>query len=253
MAQSVKSLAQLLAIEKGVRQQDNTESSELYKSLQRVAQFQGETRTYRPLTEDGVPQPNARTQVTADANDHLARFRAVRERVMDITLTKDLANRDASADLVVDGVTIATGVPAVTLLSWEKTADDVVAFFQALPVLDPSEEWVDDPNSGVQRSKIPSTTIRTSKETVPLIIWQPDDPATSKHGPVTDKVIKDMPVGEWTVTKFSSALPAARKRQLVARAMKFREAVKIAREEANRAPVTDAVAGKPLFDYLLAE
>ena len=253
------SLAQLLAIEKGIRQTDNTVSSELYKGLQRAAQFQGETRTYRVLTDDGtgkpasVPQPDARTQITADANDYISQFRAVRERVIDVTYTKDLSNRDATADLVVDGTPIATGLPSVTLLALEKTADDIVAFFSALPVLDPAEEWVDDPNSGVQRSKVPSKTIRTSKETVPLILWQPDDPATSKHGPVTDKVIKDVPVGEWTITKFSSALPAARKRQLVQRAMKFREAVKLAREEANRATVTDAKAGKALFDYLLAE
>jgi hypothetical protein len=248
-----KSLAQLLAVEKGIRQDDNTISSELYKTLQRAAAFQGETRTYRTLTEDGVMQPDARTQITADANDCLQRFRDVRERTIDVTLTKDIANRDATADLKVDGVTIATAVPAVTLLSLEKTADDIVAFFTALPVLDPAEEWVDDPNSGVQRSKVPSKTLRTSKETVGLVIWQPDDPATSKHGPITDKVIKDIPVGEWTITKFSSALPAARKRELVARAKKFREAVKMAREEANRAPVTDEVAGKALFDYLLAE
>jgi hypothetical protein len=245
-------LAQLLAIEKGIRQHDNTVSSELYKGLQRGAAFQGETRTYRPLSEDGIPQPDARTQVVADAADHLAQFREVRTRVIDITLTKDLANRDASADLKVGSVTLATGVPAVTLLALEKTADDIVAFIQALPVLDPTEKWTYDENAGCFRSE-PSHTLRPSKETVPLVLWAPDDPATSKHPAQVDKVVKDVPVGEWTITKFSSALPADRKRQLLQRAMRFREAVKLAREEANRAQVTDTTAGSAIFDWLLAE
>lgn len=246
------SLAQLLAVEKGIRQDDNTKSSDLYKTLQRAAAFQGETRTYRTLTEDGVPQPSAQTQIVADAQDLLAQFRDVRTRTLDVTYTKDVSNRDASADLVVDGVTIASGVPAVTLLALEKHADDIVAFLQALPVLDPTEKWARDPNAGVYRSE-PTTTIRTSKETVPLVLWAPDDPATSKHGPVTDKVVKDVPVGEWTITKFSSAITADQKRELLQRAKRFREAVKIAREEANRATVTDVTMGKKVFDYLLGD
>lgn len=247
------SLAQLLAIESGIRERNHTVSTELYKRLQRTAAFQGETRTYRTLTDDGVMQPDARTQIVANANDFLAEFRGVRERFIDTTFTKDLSNRDASADLVIDGVTIAIGVPAVTLLTLEKTADDIVAFISALPVLDASEKWVYDGNAGCYRTVEPSHTLKTSKETMPLVLWAPDDPATSKHGPVTDKIVKDIAVGEWTITKFSSALPADRKRQLLHRAVTIREAVKLAREEANRAPVTEAVAGKALFDLLLAE
>ena len=246
------SLAQLLAIEKGVRQDDNRVSSDLYKQLQRAAAFQGETRTYHALTEDGVQQPDARTQIVADAKQIVSDFRAARARTIDITFTKDVSNRDASANLVIDGVTLATNVPAVTLLALEKHADDIVAFIQALPTLDPTEKWAYDENAGCYRSD-PTTTIRTSKETVPLILWEPPDPATSKHPAQTDKVIKDLPVGEWTITKFSSALPADRKRQLLDKARRFREAVKVAREEANRAPVTDVTAGNDIFNWLLAE
>ena len=246
------SLAQLLAVEKGIRQDDNRVSSDLYKILQRTAAFAGETRTYRPLSEDGIQQPDARTQIVADSKQLISDFRAIRARTIDITITKDVSNRDASADLVVDGVTLAESVPAVTLLALEKHADDIVAFFTALPVLDPTEMWTYDQNAGCYRSE-PSTPRRPSKETVPRILWQPDDPATSKHPAQVDKIIKDIPVGEWTVTKFSSALPADRKRQLLSRVRTFREAVKIAREEANRAPVTDVKPGQAIFDWLLAE
>ena len=229
-----------------------------YKGLQRTAAFNGETRKYRVLAVDstgkpaGVAQPDKQVNITANTKDYLDLFRECRARTIDVTLVKDLSNRDATASLKVDGVTLAEALPAVTLLSLEKTADDIVAFIKAIPVLEPSEKWTYDVNAGVHRSE-PSETLSTSKETVPLILWQPDDPATSKHGPVTDKVIKDVPVGKWTVTKFSSAMPADRKRQILQRATRFREAVKMAREEANRAPVTDAAAGKAIFDWLLAE
>lgn len=246
------SLAQLLAIEKGVRQDDNRMASDMYKLLQRTAAFQGETRTYRALEEGGLQQPDARTQIVADANQVLSDFRNVRTRTLDVTVAKDVSNRDAKADIVVDGVTLATGVPAVTLLALEKHADDMVAFIQALPTLDPTEKWTYDENAGCYRSD-ETKTLRTSKEVVPLIIWEPDDPATSKHGPITDKVTKDVPVGEWTITKFSSALPADRKRKMLDRVRKFREAVKAAREEANRAPVTDVKIGDAIFGWLLAE
>jgi hypothetical protein len=251
-------LAQLLAVEKGIRQDDHDATTELYKGLQRTGAFSGETRKYRVLTVDstgkpaGIAQPDKQVNITANTKDYLDLFRECRARTIDVILTKDLANRGASADLVVDGVTLATGMPSVTLLSLEKTADDIVAFIKALPTLDPTEKWTYDENVGCYRSE-PAKTLSTSKETVPLILWQPDDPATSKHGPVTDKVQKDVPVGEWTVTKFSSAIPAGRKQVLLARAAKFREAVKYAREKANYAPVTDAHAGKTIFDWLFAE
>lgn len=246
------SLAQLLAIEKGIRADDNRVSSELYKQLQRTAAFQGETRTYRPLAEDGVPQPDARTQIVAGARQIISDFRDVRSRTIDVTLTKDVSNRDASADLRVDGTLLAEKVPAVTLLALEKHADDIVAFITALPVLDPTEKWVYDENAGCYRSEQPTQTHRTSKETVPLVLWAPPTPEY-KQEPKVDKIVQDVPVGVWTVTKFSSALPADRRRDLLRRARLFREAVKTAREEANRATVTDTVAGKAIFDWLLAE
>jgi hypothetical protein len=249
-------VSQLLAVRDGVKTRDADTAREIKDMLQanRRGAFEGETRRYEHTTDrpDIAPRQSTGTQITASAGQLLTDLRAVRTRAIDVTLTLDKANEKACADLVVDGELIGEKIPAITLLALERYADEYVAIVKGLPVLDPSEKWDYDENAGCHRTgmtKIPST----SKETVPLTLWEPDDPATSKHAPQVKEITKDIPVGEWQVTRFSSALKADRKRALLERAIKFQEAVKFAREEANRATVTDSAIGKQVFDFLLAE
>jgi hypothetical protein len=82
------------------------------------------------------------------------------------------------------------------------------------------------------------------------------------HSPQPVKIVKstttqvevyyeDVPVGYWSTTKFSGALPARRVHELTTRVERLQAAVKFAREEANSMAVTDQRVGDAFFGYLL--
>jgi len=77
--------------------------------------------------------------------------------------------------------------------------------------------------------------------------------ATEHHPAQTEVFTVDEPVGDWSTVKFSGALPADRRRQLVDRVVALAEAVKVARESANQYDVTDLAVGRQVFDYLFAQ
>ncbi len=244
------SLSQLLAVEKGAKQRENETTSRLYHEVQKPVLVTGLTRVYHPYADDGQQLPPERTEVQVRAEAALREFATAKTRTLDILVSKDATNTAAHADLIVDGTTIAVNVPAVTLLALEKQADDVVAFLKALPVLDPAERWNYDKAAGYYRSD-PATVVRSLKEPVPFVKWQPENEATSKHPPQVEVVMKDIPMGGWELTKFSGGIPADRKRELLDRAYQLRDAVKAAREEANKTEVTDRQIGQNLFGWLL--
>ena len=63
---------------------------------------------------------------------------------------------------------------------------------------------------------------------------------------------EDVPVGTWTLVKFSGALPQPRVRELLNRVRALQAAVKTAREEANMHQVTDQQVGEAVLGYLFS-
>ena len=74
--------------------------------------------------------------------------------------------------------------------------------------------------------------------------------ATEKHPAQVQVYHEDIVVGTWTTVRFSGALPATEIRAMLERVTKLREAVKMAREEANGLEVTDRRVGDAVFGYL---
>lgn len=115
-----------------------------------------------------------------------------------------------------------------------------------LPLLDPAQTWAPD-TEGNWATPVVQTN-RTKK--VPRVLVKYE--ATDKHPAQVDTWMEDVAVGIWNTVHLSGAVPAARQRELLARVAELAEAVKIAREEANMAEVTDQHVGGAIFDYLLA-
>jgi len=57
-------------------------------------------------------------------------------------------------------------------------------------------------------------------------------------------------VGEWRTVKFSSALAAQEKNEIIERIRRLQEAVKFAREEANSMEVDNVTIGNKVFDFV---
>ncbi|TDD96848.1 hypothetical protein [Actinomadura rubrisoli] len=240
-------LNQIIAVEKGAKSRAQRELTDIYHRIQKTPLLSGISRTYQPLDDEGEALPPESTRVQVKAEETLADAARALTRLFDITATKDWANCDARADVVVDGRTILAEVPVSHLLFLEKQLTDLHAFVDKLPVLDAAEAWTFDESADVWRTE-PVKTTRTKKIPRAHVLYE----ATTEHPAQVETYTEDVIVGTWTKTGFSGALPARRVNELRERVAKLQAAVKFAREEANGAEVAEKKVGDAVFGYLFA-
>lgn len=240
-------LNQVIAIDKGVKSRVYGDITKMDKTSQKPALFEGFAKDYEPLSEDEqqFPPEKQRVQQRADALIKVAGVKLT--ELFDITATKDFANCVAKADVSVDGAVLVEAAPATYLLFLEKQLNDLHKFISNMPVLDPSYDWNQDVNSDLYKTEALKTA-KTKKTTKPLLLAAP----TEHHPAQTDKITEDVIVGYWKSVKLSGALPNPRKEQLLERVVKLRDAVKMAREEANNTEVEKVEPGKDLLGWLLS-
>jgi hypothetical protein len=207
----------------------------------------GISRTYRPKDEEGEQLPPESTRVQIRTEDVIRTTSETLTKLFDVVATKDWANCDAKADVVVDGKVLLSQVPATYLLFLEKQLVDLHTYIKKLPVLDASESWVFDPSADCWATE-PVSTLKTKK--IPRNHVKAE--ATEKHPAQVEVYYEDVVVGTWRTIKFSGALPARRVNELVDRIEKLQEAVKFAREEANNRDVTEQKIGATVFQYLFS-
>jgi hypothetical protein len=241
----VTKLNQIIAVEKGVKNRSFTELTEAHHGVQKPALLAGISRTYQPKDEEGEQLPPESTRVQVRIEDVLRRTATTLTRLFDVTLTKDAANCEARADVVVDGETLLEDVPVTYLLFLEKQLTDLYTFVRKLPVLDAGDSWSFNDSADCWSTE-PVRTIRTKK--VPRNHVKAE--ATEHHPAQVEVYYEDVPVGYWTTVKFSGSLPATRVALLVERVEKLQNAVRVAREEANNREITDRKAGERVFGYL---
>lgn len=244
---STVALNKLIAIESGVKSGAKRKETDLYHALQKNALLSGISRTYQPKDDDGDKLPSETTLVQIKVEKVVKELAAELTRLFDVTLTKEVGNSNAKADVVVDGKTLLKQVPVTYLLFLEKQLVDINTFVAKLPTLDPASEWVYDTNNDVYVTT-PVQTVRTKK--VPRN-WVKAE-ATDKHPAQVEIFHEDVIVGTWTKVDFSGAIPVTRKAELLSRVEKLITAVKFAREEANSLMVDDQYAGEKVFSYLFA-
>ena len=241
-------LSQILGVEKGVKNQTHEDLTRLHHDVQRTEKLAGVSRTYAPLAEDGEQFPDETSRVQIRVEDTLQDIAKHSTRLFDTVATKDYANTEASADVVVDGHVLLSDVPATHLLFLEQELQNLHTEIKKLPILPLGEDWEHDDEAGVYASKAAQTA---KGKKIPRVLVKYE--ATDKHPAQTEVWQEDTVVGYWTTKKFSGALPVPRKVQLLDRVRKLLDAVRFARAAANKIEVTDVKEGKVIFDYLLAE
>lgn len=243
-------LNQIIAIEAGEKARANKATAPLFHAMKVEGVFAGLTKTYEPVDDAGeqLPDESARVKMTVTAV--IERFVQSNTRLLDVSATKDLTNTSAFADVVVGEEVIIEHAPVTFLLPFEKfLAQEVRGLIEALPVLDPAQDW--EPSTS-ERAGIWETPVvrrhRTKKVNKVLEL----SPATDKHPAQVSLVIEDVLAGYWNEKKFSGAIPASRKAELVERVENLIAAVKFAREQANDLDVQDMKVGGAVFGYLFA-
>lgn len=240
-------LNQIIAVEKGVKSKAVRDLTNAHQKVQKQALLNGLARNYQPRDDQGETLPPEQTLVQVKAEDALQDAAQALTRLLDVTATKDYGNTSAVADVVVDGRALVTGAPVTYLLFLEKQLIDVHTFVSKLPTLDPSESWERDESTDSWRTPVIKTT-RTKK----VLRNHVKAEATEKHPAQVDVYTEDTIVGDWSLVKFSGALPAARVNELKQRVEKLQDAVKFAREEANSTEVANQRVGESVFGYLFA-
>jgi hypothetical protein len=240
-------LNQILAIEKGLKTRVYAEFTELHQATQKPGLMNGFHKSYQPRDEDGETYPSESQKVQHNAGEVLDRVGVILTELFDITATKDWANCQAKADVVVDGRTLAKDVPATYLLFLEKQLGDLSTFIAKMAELDPGSDWSVDPSTGLFKTE-PSSTQRTKKVQRAIVLYD----ATEHHPAQTQLITEDIVAGQWVTTKHSGAIPAPRKKQLLARIERLSNAVKFAREQANGVETSDQKLAKEIFAYLFS-
>lgn len=239
-------LSQVIAVEKNVKNRVNTQVTELYKSVQHPALFEGFNKEYKPLEEGGEVFPTENKKVQLKSKEVLTQANKALVELLDVTATKDYANCAASADVVVDGTTLVKSAPVTYLLFLEKQLTDLHTLVNTLPTLDPAEDWVLDVNTAVFKTS-PTTTTKTKKVQQAIVLY----PATPEHPAQTQLITEDKTVGNWKLVKFSGALPVPEKTVLLTKLEKLQKAVKYAREEANSSSAPEVSVGEALLNWLV--
>jgi hypothetical protein len=237
-------LNQIVAVvEGGLKQRTATKSTQIANALHRKELYNGFVRTYEPTDAEGETYPPERVLVQGNVEESLAYLGKTMSKLYDAVITRDIANMQATAEVVVDGEEILPALPVPFLLYLRNQLAELRPVLAKLPTLDPAEEWrlVD----GVHRGAVVKT-VKTQKIPEVLVRY----PATDKHPAQTEVFTKDEIVGHWTGTKLSTALPAERKRALLARVDALASGVQVAIEQANDREIAQMKVGDALFGYL---
>jgi hypothetical protein len=236
---------QIVAVTNGRKARAKEALTALYHKMQRTGVMDGISRTYRPKDDEGEQLPPESRRVQLNCDSVLETASKALTEAFDSVATVDKSNTVASADVVVDGVTLLKAVPTTTLLYLEKQLVDMFTLVNSLPALDPAEEWEWSDEAAAYAST-PAETVRTKK--VPRHYTKAE--ATKEHPAQVEMYYEDICVGHWRTVKFSGALPEEQKRAMLERVRQLQDAVKTAREAANNADAVDAKIGKSLFDFL---
>ena len=239
-------LNQIIAIANGKKAAATAAITEIYKVLQKPDLFGGFTRVYQPNDDEGekLPSESKIVQQTVAANLRAAQDELI--ELFNVIATQEVANCEAKADITVNGQVLATQVPVSLMLFLEKQIDNIKALISKLPVLSTDTNWKvseSDPNIHVTDTV---TTTRTKK--VPRAFVKAV--ATDKHPAQVDVFTEDIIVGNWNKVEMSSAVRISTRDAMLKKVDSLREALKMAREEANSIEVKKIEIGKKITDFV---
>jgi len=246
----VTKLNQILAIEKSRKSEANSTLDKAYKLVQKPAIFEGLTRDYTPKYEGESADvfPPERQPVQANVPWLVDQVSETLSKWFDITAVKDWTNLEATSDVVVEGELFLTSVPVTYLLFLDKQLTDLHTFVSKFPLLDPAVKWEWDDTTDGYVSSTPIETLKTKKVPRSHVLYE----ATEEHPAQVEAYTEDQIIGTWSALRFSGALRAADREEVLDRISGLRDAVRFAREHANEKEVEEVSVGGKLIDYIFS-
>lgn len=240
-------LNQIIAILNGCKTKTKDEITAIYHRLQKPGLLDGLARSYKPRDELGTPLPAESKLVQVRTQDVMREIVSKMTTLFDLVATQDYANCLAKADIRVGDVILAKDVPVTYLLFLDHQLLHIQALISQLPVLSPEEQWRFDENADCYISESYQTT-KTQKVFKNHVKAE----ATDKHPAQVETYTEDVVIGTWTATKYSGAIPAKSRNQLLERVSQVADAVKMARETANSMEAEKKEIGESLLGFIFA-
>lgn len=234
-------LHELLAVEGELASRVNFKGlKELFAQPQK---FLGQVRKYRPLEENGKPQPDEITNLSTTVDSEVKLLLQAFADWTDVSIQKEVTNQSTNATIHIGGETF--DLPAPALLNLESKLANLRSVLEAIPVNDTTERWEWDEQSNAYVSA-PRITYRTEKEPRSII----GAPATDKHPAQVQWFNEDVRVGEWTTTIRSGMLSPSDKRAVLQRLDNVIADVKRARQRANNIEVVEVKIAKAIVNFI---
>ena len=246
-------LHEILAVEgdkEGIAKKILEETSAVFKSKHHL--FQGGTKRLE-MTEEGneAIEESSKEDVTIETTvaKRLDYTIAALTDWLDVVLQKEKSNQFAVADIVIDGITIAKGLPATFLLGLESKLKHIRSTFVLAPTLQPGLDWVHDESLGVDIYKAAKLQVKSKTQKRPMSRVLYD--ATKEHKAQIETWTEDVIVGKFVTQVTSSMMSAADKSEMLARIDLLIQSVKQARMRANNRDIENVIVGKNIFKYIM--
>lgn len=242
-------LHEILAVESSLGKAADKLMQESRKTLGKENLFMGATRTLKMFDTESEhlnTKESVNLETTVDENiDYL--IDPVGD-YWDAILQKDLTNQTATADIIIDGQTIAAGLPATFLLNMETKLGELRRVYDSIHTLAPGIKWEidrDHSKMGVFTAN-ENETFKTEKMVEFVIAAE----ATEQHPAQVREVPKTTNVGKYSLQKWCGLLSPLEKAMRIQRLDKLIRAVKKARQRANKAEIVNAHVAGDLFSYI---
>lgn len=210
--------------------------------------FFAQHRKLEMFVDDDITYPEEYKEMDCTVVEKLEEMENVEKQYYDVILQKECTNQLAVCDLIVDGVTIGTGLPATFLLGMESRLRQLREVYAKIPTLSPGIKWVEDPSQGenIYITEKPAEKLKTETTLEPVVLYE----ATKEHPAQVKEVSKTNNVGKYISTTWSGMMSPAKKAIILNKIDRLIREVKKARQVANTTTVNERTIGQNIFDYI---
>ena len=239
-------LHEAIALRKGEVGRNQARLTEVNKAFGKAPIFNGFTKSYERIDDEGELLPSENKRVQRSVENELGVVRDSLNTLWSTVGSVEAGNREASANIDVNGQVIAENVPVTTLLFLETQLTNLRTCLENIPTLSPDFEWTKDANDGLFKTG-ETKTHRNVKHTRAIVKY----PHSEQHPAQTELIEEPKLAGYWNSVQHSGAMQSTRKAVLTSRVEIMLDAVKSARARANGSEAPD-VSFSPILDFIFA-
>lgn len=241
-------LHEVLAVESTLNKAANKLVEESERTFKKTNLFSGQLRALTMFDEEKKHlNTSEQTELVTTVDENLSYITDPIAQYWDAVLQKDLTNQQATADIVVDGTTIARDVPATFLLGLETKLGEIRKLYDSIGTLAPGYKWEEDAQErpGIFKAT-DKAMFKTEKDVEFKVVVEP----TQYHPAQIVELAKTNNVGKYDTTMWSGLLTPLEKAMRIKRIDTLLLAVKKARQRANNTELVTAKVGKDLLMFI---